>query len=176
MLSNLVLLGDVVQLDDILYYRYVPEKRDNTARVKRHIDQFIGGEKFQVNVLMPYLGMLFGYLSVIEEHSDSIENKQLMYDAVFKEAQRLDAILKNEFTGFLQMAWQELDSLKNYRQIQHYRVLRILEGLEHARIFGFVSKDSIRLMKFCRNRLDGIPVNESATPSQSLWNRIHGKE
>lgn len=142
MLANLALLGDVMQLNDILYYRYVPQNPDGTKRLKRHIHQLIGGEQFQVNTLMPYVGMLFAYMQIIEESKLPAVQRQLMYKVVLQEAERLKLILADELENFLRVANKELDMLNGIPEIQRYRATQILDGVCKLQVLGFETDET----------------------------------
>lgn len=148
MLANLALLGDIIQLDDILYYRYVPQNPEGKARIKRHIQHIIGGEGFQVNALMPNVGMLFGYMQVIEESNLPEKERQHMYMTVLREARRINVILSKEVCNFMSVGNNELILLNDFPGIQAYRATQILDGVNKLRSLGFDTKEmnSIALM------------------------------
>jgi len=184
LLSRVALLGEVVQLDDILYYRYVPQNRDSKERLRRHVKLLVGEGGFEPNALMPYLGMLFGYISVIEESSCTPGERQFMYEAVLQEAQRVAAIVSQEVSEFIDLGREEIDSLKAFPHLQQYRALKILEGLERAQMLGFATRRVRDLMNLCRQILGKIQPNkpelaysnlERKGQLYSLWNRIRSK-
>ncbi len=145
LLSQIALLGDVIQLDDILYYRFAPVRRDGTERTQRQIKHIVGGEEFQVDSLMPYIGMLFGYMQVIEESKLPAVDRQFMFQVIREEAYRLKVILHNEFAGFVEIGQHELQSNRNFVEIQRYRATQILDGLNKAQMLGIKTWRSNRL-------------------------------
>lgn len=158
LLSQIALLGDVVQLDDILYYRFAPVRREGTQRTQRQIKYIVGGEEFQVDSIMPYIGMLFGYMQVIEESNLPAVNRQFMFQVIREEAHRLKVILNNEFASFVETGRHELRSNRNFVEIQRYRATQILDGLNKAQMLGIKTWRSNRLRSACNKVLGKIRV------------------
>jgi len=166
LLSQIALLGEIFQLDDILYYRFVPRDRGGKERLQRHVKQIVGDDGFTIDAQLPYTGMLFGYMQVIEASNLPLADRQSMMQTIMEESNRLNAILKAEFKDFLRNGEQELHSLKIFPDLQRYRAAQILDGLNRAKMFGMLSKESDSLLDICGEILGKKPHEKIGLPGK----------
>jgi glycosyltransferase involved in cell wall biosynthesis len=151
LLMNVALLGEVTQLDDVLYYRFVPrDARKDNKRVRRHVRDIFGDSSFEVGAQLPTIGMLFGYLQVIDSSTLEPKHKQFMFDVINNEARRISQTLLNEFNV---RGKDEILSLEEYPDFQRYRAVQLLETLNRARMFNLNSEAANQLYTDCSNIL-----------------------
>lgn len=146
-LTQVALLGEVVQLEDVLYYRFM--SRDRSGRLKRHLNAIFGEHSFELGFQLPNINMLLTYIQVIEESDLAHKDKQFMMQAVLNEATRIQAILINEFSEFLQNAESELIKLEKFPLMRKHRATQILNHLQSAKFFGLEDNRSVALSDLC---------------------------
>jgi len=155
MLVQLAILAPIVQLDDILYYRFVPRRQRGSGeqRIARHVAMLFGEGSLDPSARLPQLGYLFGFLQMIENLPHCAIEKQAMMQTVMEEARRIQVSLWKEFENFIESDEREMASLASNPVLRQYRALKIVEGLNRAALFGLTSAKSKRLRRVCQNYL-----------------------
>ncbi len=165
MLAQVAILGAVVQLDDILYYRFLPQQqRGGAERLSRYINIIFGERSLHPGARLPQLGYLFGFLQVIEQSQLSELERQSMIAVVMKESQRIQSALWTEFENFVETDGANLTAWGDSPAAQQYRALKIIEGLNRAALFGFTSPASEQLRKVCSALLFGAQAKKMPRP------------
>lgn len=155
-LGELSLLGEITQVYEVLYHRLVNKAELGRERKDRHTRMLTGLDGFSVDALMPYVGVLFSYMQVIEESKLPAVDRQFMFQVMREEAYRLKAILHNEFASFVEIGQHELRSNRNFLEIQRYRATQILDGLNKAQMLGIKTWRSNRLRSACNKILGKV--------------------
>lgn len=152
LLMQVALLGEIVQLDDVLYYRFVPrDARKDNKRIHRHVRDIFGENSFEVGAQMPNVGMLFGYMQVIEDSDLSLVEKQFMFESIMNESRRIQNMLIAEFENFITKGKDEIFRFENDSVAQRYRAIQILNVINRAGMFGLASTASADLQALCQN-------------------------
>lgn len=153
MLSQVALLGDVFQLDDVLYYRFLQQGIDRRERMLRLVNIVFGENSLEPDARLPYLGYLSGYSQVIEESGLEASERQSMFETVMDEARRIQKTLGMEFSAFVREGGRELSLYEGFPGIRRYRAMKVLEGLNRAKAFGLESGEAKRLRRQCEKIL-----------------------
>jgi glycosyltransferase involved in cell wall biosynthesis len=155
-LGELSLLGEMTQINEVLYHRLVNKTELGNERKERHTRVLTGLDGFSVDALMPYVGVLFSYMQVIEESKLPAVDRQFMFQVMREETFRLKAILHNEFAGFVENGQHALQSNHNFPEVQRYYAPLILDGLNKAQMLGIKTWRSNRLRSACNKILGKV--------------------
>jgi len=173
-LGELSLLGEMTQVNEVLYYRLVTIAETGKQRAARHTEMLAGARGFNIVVLMPYFSASCEFLSIAENDRLSAIERQRVYDKVVKLDVNIGrAAIADEIMQFISIAKRELISLDAYLQIKQYRAAQILDVLEKAWLLGFEYDGLHELRSIC---LSAMGVQAEARAAEQEAARFYRKE
>ena len=162
LLGELSLLGDIKQVNDVLYYRIIHSDSENMGRTQRHISFIVMGNNFNEMRLMPNVNLFYRLLEVIDNSNLSMVDKECLLADVInnKIMYKRRELIGKEIDQFIKLAIIEMASLINYSQTKCYRAKQILYALEKAQLLGSDSKELKRLKSLCLVESCQTPFND----------------
>jgi len=122
-----------------------------------------------VDALMPYVGLLFVYMKVIENSNLPVKERQYMYKTISRETDRIRLILADEMKNFVMSCKKQLGLLDGFGEIQSYYAVQTLDGVHKLQALGFDSNEiksiaftSARILKK-RQKQTRKPLGEIST-------------
>jgi len=161
-LGELSILGDIVQIDDILYHRLDHRNMYGNNRVERH-QQYLLINKRKIEALTPSFSMLCEYLNMLESSNLTDPEKQALFESISGEANRIKVTISREIEAVIQTVDQTLNKLVLYPALQQYWASRYLDTMNKARIFGYDDPGLFRTQKICLSIL-GINISDQLVP------------
>lgn len=141
LLGELSLVGEITQVNEILYYRLLNRSEIGDQRAKRHIQMLVNNKGYNLDMLMPYVGMLFEYLQVIDFSALSLTEKEMLYGVIWSEVNRVYPTLNIEMEHFLGISKKELEELSVLPDVQAYRAGQVLQGINRIKLIGLDAKE-----------------------------------
>lgn len=154
MLGELSLLGDIVQIDEILYHRFKHADTSGSKRVKRHQAYLLVMDQSHLEALSPYLSMIYEYLKMVESCNLTDPEKQSLIEAIKGESNRIRPIIMNEIECVIEAADKLLKQQEPYPGLRQYWASRILDILNKAWMLGYDIPNIHQVRSKCLKGLD----------------------
>ena len=142
LLGELSLLGEIVQLDEILFYRLINKAESGKERIHRHakIAKREGGDGMEIST--PYFDASSEFLHMAENCNLSVSEKHIICEAIIEQDVNLGkANLEEEITLFLSHATNKLSRLQSYPHIKDYRAAIIQSIINRAWSLDLEARD-----------------------------------
>ena len=155
MLGEMSLLGEMIQLNQILYYRLVKDDESGKERAERHARMVLNAQGYTPGILMPHFVAANEFLRLSDETQLSENEKWHVFNTVMELDVKLSSSsIFDEIREFIFISQGELASLESYPRARHYRAVQVLDELERARVLGFECQGMHELRSVCLTILE----------------------
>lgn len=156
MLGALSLLGEITQVNEVLYYRLVTDTENSKERTARHARVLLNthGSTLEKR-LMPYFSASCEFLNIAENSRLSACEKQDVYELIIAlDVQISEKTLTAEIAHFLAHAKAQLLALQAYPEMRRYLAMKTLSVIEQAYSLGLQAEGSQELTAIASSALD----------------------
>ncbi len=157
MLAELSLLGEMTQVDEILYYRLI-HKESRQEHSARHTEMLFGAHNAIPERFLYHFAASGEFLKMAQNFQlSAIEKQSIFEDIIELDVNMARTAISNEIDRLLVYSGAELHALEPYPQLRQYRAAQLLTMLEEARLLGFYTHDMCLIKSTCLSvlNLDG---------------------
>jgi len=167
MLGELSLLGEMMQVDTVLYNRITKKSESGKLRAKRHVTSLVDTHGFKLEMLMPYFSASCEFLNIAENDRLSAIEQEIVHKKIVELDVNIGrAAIADEIMQFISVARSELTSLDAHLHIQQYRAAQILGVLGKAWLLGFGHDGLHELRSICLSAM-GLQAEASAAEQET---------
>ena len=148
MLVELSLVGEMYQVDEILYYRLMNhDARED--KLQRWIKTILDPRGLSFAAIMPYYYMDLTYFNVIEESNLSYKEKEDLFNFVCDKMHTTEVVIQKEVMNFVNIIESELVVLEQYPLLKQYRAAQALGVIEKIKVLGFENNEVLKIQTGC---------------------------
>jgi glycosyltransferase involved in cell wall biosynthesis len=148
LLAELSLIGEMYQVDDILYYRHITHDAGQD-KLQRWITIILDPHGLSFSAIMPYYYADLTYFDVIEESNLSHKEKEDLYNFVCDMMHTNEVVIQEEIMNFVNIIESELVVLEQYTLLKQYRAAQALGVIEKIKVLGFENNEVLKIQIDC---------------------------
>jgi glycosyltransferase involved in cell wall biosynthesis len=150
MLGELSLLGEMTQINKVLFYRRKKKAETGEERRERHMRMLVDTRGFRTEKLMPEFSASSQFLSIVESNQLPIFQRQHIFDKIVEFDFNIGKpAIVDEVNYFIPFSRREMDSLEGYPYVRQYRAIQISSALNQAWLLGNNSEDLHLVRSIC---------------------------